>query len=654
VVLAAFLALAARPVSAGTMPNGLMPNGLMPNGLMPNGLMPNGLMPNGLMPNGNNPNGLMPNGLMPNGLMPNGLLANGLMPNGLISYAIFGGMYASNGVDKTSFDEWFATDPAARDNFMKYFARCAYDGTMEVTYVDPSKKSWRWSGGIGFAMTTLKAGQPMSVDESMWISSCLLAFINMQGSHQYVSIRANPPNVEAQQALALTTGELWTMSYSHGAFFGDLFSDAKNPAKYSCRQHSDAAEGMLLDTLIGRTCDAYSCTWTNPATNLVETVVANVNWCGRDWIARGGEVMNPLYSASTFTFPVPGTMYSPLGPPVDYHPVFVNGAQTVELEYPPVPGWSSGRNYGVHDLPGCTTGPGMICEKVPGALSGTGAAATMGVITPATSAPFDPTQTVDCATPGACSYGKGGWYGWRPTGTKLTGIRSGQALEAVMRYTGQASTSNGGSLGTVPEFPLDPSMREAFTALIRYSNCRTTPASASISVSGPSGMGAPVGSEVWPSTIPDGAPACATGENFTWLQVYPVYGMKDDTGVASIGPRPTLKIALSGATQGESCSGAKLFKGDGETGTCALRAVYFDWKRLKVMCRESGESKPVCRGDLILDYRGGKWGWFCAYGGKAISACTGADAPDLDAVAFVPGKPWCAPDGATSFVGTCK
>jgi hypothetical protein len=210
-VLATFLALAARSASAGTMPNGLMPNGLMPNGLMPNGLMPNGLMPNGLMPNGLMPNGLMPNGLMPNGLMPNGLLANGLMPNGLISYAIFGGMYASNGATSTSFDQWFATDPAARDHFMKYFARCAYDGTMEATYVDPGGKSWRWPGGIGFAMTSLKAGKKMTVDESRWISSCLLAFINTQGTHQYLSIRGTPPNKEAAAALKPGTNEQWVM-----------------------------------------------------------------------------------------------------------------------------------------------------------------------------------------------------------------------------------------------------------------------------------------------------------------------------------------------------------------------------------------------------------------------------------------------------------
>ena len=127
-----------------------------------------------------------------------------------------------------------------------------------------------------------------------------------------------------------------------------------------------------------------------------------------------------------------------------------------------------------------------------------------------------------------------------------------------------------------------------------------------------------------------------------------------DYSGATFGDRPTLKLSISGATQGESCTGAKLLKGDGETGACALKSVYFDWKRLKVMCRESGESKPVCRGDLVFDYRGGKWGWFCAYGGKAILACTGADAPDLDAFAFIPGKPYCMPDGATAFAGICK
>ena len=665
----------------GLGPNGLGPNGLGPNGLGPNGLGPNGLGPNGLGPNGLGPNGLGPNGLGPNGLGPNGLDVNGLGPNGLgpnglgpngLPYTFFvvePGYEIPRGERTSAFDTWFESDPAAASQYMRYFARCAYDGNTGVAYQDRKGRAWAWTGQYGFAMgslmspslatLTLDPASPpvrsrMTVEEGKWVSACLLAHVNLQGSHQYISLRGNPPNPEAQQALALTTGELWTMSYSHGAFFGDLFSEAKSTARYACRQHSDAAAGMLLDTLIGRSCDAYSCYWTNPATNLSEEVIGNVTWCGREWIERTGEVMNPLYAASVFRFPVPGTLLSPLGPPEDYHPVFVNGIQTVELEHPPIPGWSSGRNYGVHDIPGCTPGPGILCEKLPGAVSGIGAAVSAGIITPSGSLPFDESQTTYCATDGACSYDKGGYFGWRQTGMKITGIRSGQRIEIPVRYTGQAAIANAGSLGPTPELPREPNLAEPFTALIRYSNCRTTPASASLTVSDAYGMGAPIGSEIWPSTIPDGATSCATGENFTWLQVYPVYGFVEDTGVAVAGRRPTLKVAIAGATQGESCTGAKILKGDGETGTCALKSVYFDWKRLKVMCRESGESKPVCRGDLVFDYRGGKWNWFCAYGGKAISACTGADAPDLDAVSFVPGKPWCAPEGATSFTGICK
>ena len=285
---------------------------MVPNGLGPNGLGPNGLGPNGLGPNGLDVNGLGPNGLGPNGLGPNGLPIEfyTVEPNGMKAVS--------------NFQTWFESNAAAAAQYMRYFVRCSYDGNTGIAYVDSHGKTWAWTGQYGFAMTSVQTvvdekelgtvrGR-MTVDEGKWVSSCILAHINMQGSHQYISLRGNPPNREAQQALALTTGELWTMSYSHGAFFGDLFSDAKNPARYACRQHSDAAAGMLLDTLIGRSCDAYSCYWTNPATNVSEEVIGNANWCGREWIERRGEVMNPLYSASVFTFPVPGTLLCPWGP----------------------------------------------------------------------------------------------------------------------------------------------------------------------------------------------------------------------------------------------------------------------------------------------------------------------------------------------------
>ena len=300
-------------------------------------------------------------------------------------------------------------------------------------------------------------------------------------------------------------------------------------------------------------------------------------------------------------------------------------------------------------------------------VPGVDAAASSGVVTLGRNHPFDwipssdagTSQTVPCKTAGACSRGGSGRLATPAEGWKLTGLRAGQAIEGVVRYTGHVTNTAASAINVDMVNPVTPmfppaDMGQAFTAIIRYSNCRATPAAATLAVSGPGGLLAPVGSEVWPSTIPAGASACSNGESFTWLQVYPVYGFVEDSGT-TFGDRPTLKIEVSGATQGESCTGAMIQKGDGETGTCSnLKYTYFDWKHLKVACREAGESSPICRGELILDYRAGKWGWFCAYGGKAIRACTAADAPDLDAFAFVPGKPYCMPDGATSFAGICK
>jgi hypothetical protein len=151
-----------------------------------------------------------------------------------------------------------------------------------------------------------------------------------------------------------------------------------------------------------------------------------------------------------------------------------------------------------------------------------------------------------------------------------------------------------------------------------------------------------VGPDVWSAT--------GTSEQYEWLQVYPVRPYLDP-----VTQTPTIRLRVSGAGEGTSCTGAKLKRGDGEMGSCRNPLdVTFDWKHLKVVCRERSEVAPACRGELILDYRNRKWGWFCAYGGMATFSCNAADAPDLDTGAFIPGKPWCMPQGATSFVGVCK
>jgi hypothetical protein len=712
VVLAAFLALAAVPVSAGLMPNGLMPNGLMPNGLMPNGLMPNGLMPNGLMPNGLMPNGLMPNGLMPNGLMPNGLLANGLMPNGLVSYAIYGGMYAANATTSTSFDQWFATDPAARDNFMKYFARCAYDGTMEVTYVDPSKKSWRWSGGIGFAMTSLKAGKRMTPDEGRWISSCLLTFINTQGTHQYLSVRGTPPNKEAAAALKPGINEQWIMGERFGAFFGDLQDAA--PKKYACTQRNYLDDYFhKTSVVIGRSCDVENCKYTDANGASQPLLTAHLGSCWlADALPQGSQFLHWRWTFGGldpyYPYAESGVTYDPSKTLL--HPLYVSGpvmesasaVASFTTVDPTSPGSYRGDQAAAYSADVARCAPNSQVVNDPSTCTAADAGFTVPILSG--------TNHEVCGDVYKC-------LGSPPTGPdgnlanesyKFVNLRPGQAFDIGVRFTPAELALNLGSQST-----LVPDMSEAFTAIIRYSKART--GAANLWVSNKDGSwrnatplaGGP-GPDVWPATGAD---------TWDWMQVYPAYLNFDKQGSATPGRycsdtsqcftgfglkctnflctkpvaivntmpwcddlrvlkqigsscfqmcyadnecgrgsictagqcvAPAVKVRISGATSGTSCTGAKQLRGDGELNTCS--SYVYDSAKSRYTCVKRSEGLPRCRGALVYSTKG----WRCVDGGPALFACTSADAPDLDAVGFVPGKPWCMAAGATSFVGACK
>ena len=103
----------------------------------------------------------------------------------------------------------------------------------------------------------------------------------------------------------------------------------------------------------------------------------------------------------------------------------------------------------------------------------------------------------------------------------------------------------------------------------------------------------------------------------------------------------------------ESCTGAELFKGANEQGTCSKTFAKWPPKNGAV-CPRQNEGTPQCRGKLAWSSRKGVWGWFCRGGGEALRACVADDAPDLDSVTFIPGKPWCAKPGATAFLGVCR
>ena len=148
----------------GLGPNGLGPNGLGPNGLGPNGLGPNGLGPNGLGPNGLGPNGLGPNGLDVNGLGPNGLGPNGLGPNGLLILTIEPSGHAGQARPSRPGSRPI---PATASQFMRYFTRCAYDGTTGIAYLDSTGRPGPGRGSTASPWRSAEARSPPTLGRTV-------------------------------------------------------------------------------------------------------------------------------------------------------------------------------------------------------------------------------------------------------------------------------------------------------------------------------------------------------------------------------------------------------------------------------------------------------------------------------------------------------
>ncbi|HEY7726507.1 MAG TPA: hypothetical protein VH880_14315, partial [Anaeromyxobacteraceae bacterium] len=116
-------------------------------------------------------------------------------------------------------------DPVERGGAMQYFVACAFDRTVVISL----GTRWVWSGAFGLApslrqfLAGLRGGKTQQLsllpDEGKWVSACLMAHANVRGSHEYVSIRGNPPG-----RLETTAGERWAMGYPEGVFFADLLN----------------------------------------------------------------------------------------------------------------------------------------------------------------------------------------------------------------------------------------------------------------------------------------------------------------------------------------------------------------------------------------------------------------------------------------------
>jgi hypothetical protein len=137
-----------------------------------------------------------------------------------------GGVAMIDPARSPEFADWLRADPEARADTMHYFVACALDATQVVTF-----QQWTWRGDLGLAptlrqafVTNARERRPFKItftpDEGMWLSACLMAHANLAGSHEYISIRGNPPG---NATLTPDADELWTMSYPEGVFLADVF-----------------------------------------------------------------------------------------------------------------------------------------------------------------------------------------------------------------------------------------------------------------------------------------------------------------------------------------------------------------------------------------------------------------------------------------------
>jgi hypothetical protein len=609
---------------------------------------------------------------------------------------------------------------------------------------------YKWTGNYGFAMTSLKAGQQMTQDEAKWISSCMLAFVNMKGTHQYISLRANPPNIEAQQALLPTQNERWIMGrLVYGAFFADLTHPIA--PKFVCTQSNVAnIFARKEDVVLGRTCDVESCTFTDASQNIVPLLTEHIGscWYKNDKLPDGSPAHNNwlrsdtptnysaiepvgFYQQANYTYFHPDIPWEPN----TLHPIFVNGPELVRAAPVRGSGYWVGESAFNTDVAGC------------------GSPTLAGVYGSASNQPCYPDdahftvpidndlQEASCGDVTQCLSGAPAGFYTNPNNVsnKLVNLVDGQAADYGVRFVADINSQINQSVPGAQ--PLLPDMSDPFTAIVRYSKPVT--GSANLWVTRQDGswrnvtdIDAGTGPDIWAATglAADAAPA------WEWMQVYPAYLSYDKQTSAYLGrycsttsdcapglglschsdshvcmkdaavdptnatppacdgvpgqlklfagravdylhtpppPRcieqctadtqcglagkcmsgqcvqPAIKARLSGAYMSESCSGPELFRGAKEQGACSKP---FPGASLKngAVCPKDFEVAPACRGALVWTRRKGVTGWFCRGGGEALYACTAADAPDLDAVAFIPGKPWCAPEGATSFVGVCK
>jgi hypothetical protein len=191
----------------------ILPNGLKINGISLNAGTINGITPNGISLNGGTLNGIFINGIPGS--------TNGVQPNG-IDGSTNGGFTLDDARQILANDSMI--DIGSFQELLPYLIRCALPlGTEWSTSINGSNEGQKYIGGYGLAPSFEHI--PLTYEQQLLVTSCLMADVNYYGKHIYISVRNNP----FSEALM---DEMLDFPVYEGAFFGNIFSE--NITKFTC------------------------------------------------------------------------------------------------------------------------------------------------------------------------------------------------------------------------------------------------------------------------------------------------------------------------------------------------------------------------------------------------------------------------------------
>ncbi len=451
---------------------------------------------------------------------------NGLDPATLVLFRNAAGQFEVGSTAET-FLRWLAEDPVERAETMRYFVACAFDDKTEIKV---GQHTWR--GLFGLAQSSLtglsaRPGRlPLRPDEGKWVSACLMAFANMRGWHEYISLRGNPPGAASSAASSQSTpfkptaAERWTMGHPEGVFLADLLNfnyepngqpsltprsptpaDLEKSYTLSLNLPPAGPPGSPLNAVAGRTLDYH-----------LKTTVKMEEYTDRIRIARrirksaardykqGGASPDPDYARDTICVTdgaVPRVVpcnQQGAGDPL--RPLFVHAPRVVNLAKLDAKANHALTMQALRESPSAGT---QDCPPVGSPDRCVGPFGAVSVISGPDSVPSQ-------APP-----------------AKLLKLGPGQQVVALLRFVKDNEPKDlreeEGSLNNV-----------AYTAIVRYRSASA--ATAPVQVINEIGKWRDAG-QIWPST--KGA--------FQWLQVFPVFPLKD---AEHSGSQTALKIRITG------------------------------------------------------------------------------------------------------------